>query len=147
MKKRTLCMIPILLFTLASVASAKDTLGQFNLKQALKSEKVHEAIHHDISLYWGNQAHPRTIRKYGTYVSSRRTSAFGKSKETACQWALASAIKSLQDRATREGGNAVVNITSFIKDQVDSSTTHFKCLQGSVMVNVALRGTVVKLAK
>lgn len=70
-----------------------------------------------------------------------------KSDENACQWAFLSAILSLQNRAEKEGGDAVVNIVSNIHNKPMSSENQFECLVGSIMVNVALKGTVVKLAK
>ena len=71
----------------------------------------------------------------------------GKSGEQACEWTLASAIIELQNRASSEGGNAIINIKSNIKNELSSSATDFDCLRGSKMVNVALEGTVVTLGK
>ena len=147
MKKRTmLCFLLIFCFSISSTYAA-DVLKNFSISEALSNEKVKNSLHDDIALYWGSQPHHKVIKKYGIFKTSKRTNAFMKSKENACQWALASAIKSLQHRAVREGGNAVINIKSNIKNNERSSDTDFFCLVGNVMVNVALKGTVVELAE
>ena len=58
-----------------------------------------------------------------------------------------SAAVSLQDRAKREGGNAVINIHSVYKNDKFESPTEYLCGAGSTMAGVALRGTVVTLPK
>jgi uncharacterized protein YbjQ (UPF0145 family) len=147
MKKCTLLLIPAVFFSLISTASAADVLQQLPIKHALENEKVKAAINSSIPLFWGDQKHPATVKDFGTFKTTKRTNAAGKSDEEACEWALASAIITMQERATREGGNAVINIKSNIKNQPYSSATNFQCLQGSLMVNVALEGTVVTLGK
>ena len=53
----------------------------------------------------------------------------------------------LQERAAKEGGNAVVEIKSNYKNSERSSETEYMCGNGAVMSGVALKGKVVKLAK
>lgn len=147
MKKPTLFLIPAVFLTLISTASAADVMAEFPLKHALESEEVKEAIDGDIPLYWGDQEHPAVEKELGKFKTSKRTNAVGKSDQEACEWALASAIIELQNRVFLEGGNAIINIRSNINNQPRSSTTDFDCLQGNIMVNVALEGTVVALEK
>ncbi len=127
-------------------ARAADVKETFSIKDALANDKVKNALVKDVALYWGDQSHPKVLQTYGEYKTSKRTNAFGKSREFACQWALASAIKVLQERAVREGGNAVINIRSNVQNNELSSSDRFECLAGSMMVNAALKGDVVKLA-
>ena len=128
-------------------ANAADVKVHFPIDEALSFEKVKNELNPDVALYWGNQAHPRVMQKLGIYKTSKRTNGFGKDRSVACSWAMASALSELQKRAYREGGNAVINIVSNIKDHEESSDTEYSCLAGFAMVNVALKGTVVKLAK
>ncbi|MBB3062868.1 hypothetical protein [Microbulbifer rhizosphaerae] len=51
----------------------------------------------------------------------------------------------LQDRARREGGNAVVNIRSYYKKNEVNSSSEFECGAGAVMAGVTLEGEVVTL--
>jgi uncharacterized protein YbjQ (UPF0145 family) len=135
----------ILAFSFATSAFAADTLIQLQIEDAINDLSIKSQLSSGIQLFWGDQKHPEPKTVFGEYKTSQRTNALGKSREDACQWALASSLKELQARAHREGGNAVVNIKSNIKNVEKSSTTEYDCLAGRVMVNVALKGTVVKL--
>jgi len=144
--KRKISALGIILFFLASgLVWAADKMMSYSIAEAIGNTKVQEALIPDVKLYWGEQSHPAIEKMYGEFKTSKRTNALGKSKETACRWALATSLKVLQDRALREGGNAVVNIRSNIRNNEKSSTTEFECLVGSVIVNSALIGDVVKL--
>lgn len=126
-------------------ASAADVEKRFSLDSARSSAKVQEVLNGDIQFYWGKQAHPKVAKEIGIYKTSKRTNAFMKADEGACAHALASALVVFQDRARKEGGNAVVGLVSNIKNVEESSETEYSCLVGSVMVNVALKGKVVTL--
>lgn len=128
-----------------SNANAADVKVQYTVQDAFAFEKVSSMFSGGTAFYWGNQPHPPVVKKFGTYKTSKRTNALGKDQGYACAWAMASALSALRDRAQREGGNAVINIVSNIKDVEESSETAYSCLAGKVMVNVALKGTVVSL--
>ncbi len=137
----------LLCFGLSS-AYAADTLVKYPIKESMELEKVKNLFADgDISFYWGNAPHGKVTKKFGSYKTSKRTNAFAKERSQACAWAMASALKALNDRAQREGGNAVINIVSNIKNNEESSETAYSCLAGKVMVNVALKGTVVTIQK
>jgi uncharacterized protein YbjQ (UPF0145 family) len=70
-----------------------------------------------------------------------------KDKIDSCDWAFASALLALQQEALSHGGNAVIDITSNIKNRKNPSNTQYDCLVGGMMVNVAFHAKVVKLAK
>lgn len=128
-------------------AFGADSIVKYPVKESLEIEKVKALFDDSIAFYWGAESHPAVSKKYGTFKTSKRTNGFMKDRSQACGWAMASALVALRDRAEREGGNAVINIVSNIKDNEDSSETAYTCLAGSVMVNVALKGTVVTLAE
>ncbi len=132
-------------FVFAPQGRAADRLLTLSVSKALSNPKVANKLNDKIKLYWGEQKHPKVVSNYGEYKTTKRANAFLKSKTGACEWALASALISLQQRALKEGGNAVINIKSNIKNDEWSSETEYRCLAGSMMVNVALKGTVVKL--
>src|SRR5206468_2341739 len=94
-------------------AEARDDRQKFPIKDALKkSDAYKEKIERDIPLYFGNQKTPAVERKVGEWTSNKKTNAFNKSDQEACDVAFISAAAALQDRARREGGHAVVNIRS-----------------------------------
>lgn len=83
----------------------------------------------------------------GEYTANRKTNAVNKSDQTACEWAFLSALLSLRDRAIEQGGDAVINIRSYYKKDEVTSNSEYECHAGAIIAGVALRGTVVKLAK
>ena len=92
-----------------------------------------------------NSATPPIVKRLGTYISNRKTNALNKSDKVACEWVFLSAILSLQKRALREGGNAVVNIRSYYKRQTVSSRTEYMCGTGTFVAGVTFQGDVVRL--
>tara|TARA_R110000868_G_scaffold166806_4_gene400926 strand:+ start:5672 stop:6112 length:441 start_codon:yes stop_codon:yes gene_type:complete len=101
----------------------------------------------EIAMYFGNTPHPKVLKELGTYPTNRKTNSFGKSDQEACNWVALAAVKSLQERAFKEGGNAVINIRSYYKKKEVSHDDQFECHAGSFVAGVGLIGDVVKLAK
>lgn len=146
MKHIILSGLIILCFGFTS-AYAADSHVKYPIKDAMEIEKVKNLFEDDISFYWGNSSHGKVTKKFGSFKTSKRTNGFGKARNQACGWAMASALVALRDRARKEGGNAVINIVSNIKNHEESSQSEYSCLAGKVVVNVALKGDVVTLSK
>ncbi len=147
MIRKALATAGMMMIMTASTASAADVLQHLSIHNAEKTAVMQESLGNDIKFYWSNQQHPAVSQTIGTYTTSKRTNGFRKAPEDSCARALASALIAFQDRARREGGNAVIDIKSNIKNQEEASAIEYSCLVGSIMVNVALKGTVVKLAQ
>lgn len=128
-----------------SQAVARDTRHMYSLAEALKTPAAMERIDKNVRVYFGKQRHPPIATRLGTFTTNRKTNAFNKSDKEACEWVFLSAILALQNRARREGGNAVVNIRSFYKRQTISSQTEYMCGTGTFVAGVTFRGDVVKL--
>lgn len=126
---------------------ARNTLHHFNFQEALQRGLEEGILLDSVRLYLAGQKHPAVQRKFGEFKTNKKTNAFNKSDAAACQWVLFSALKSLQQRAVNEGGNAVVNIKSNYKGREFSSATEYQCGAGNIIAGVALKGTVVKLNK
>ena len=60
-----------------------------------------------------------------------------------CQVAFLSAVIVLQKRAQLESAGAVVDIVSLTRGKQTESATEFRCIAGSTVVHVALRGKLV----
>jgi uncharacterized protein YbjQ (UPF0145 family) len=56
-------------------------------------------------------------------------------------------VIALQERARKQGGNAVVNIVSNYKNVITSSETEYVCGAGGLIAGVALKGRVVNLGR
>ena len=100
-----------------------------------------------MQLVFGDTPHPPIAKRIGTFTSNKKTNAFNKSDKEACEWVFLSAILALQERARREGGDAVVNIRSYYKKNDISHRSKFMCGAGTIVAGVAFRGDVVKLRK
>lgn len=127
--------------------SARDSWEMYSLSEALGTEAAKDKLNQDVRFYFGDQKHPAVVKRFGEFMSNKKTNAFNKSDKGACEWAFLSAMVSFQERAQREGGNAVINIRSYYKKHEVSSTTEFECGAGRVIAGVTFLGDVVTLAK
>ncbi|SAK82938.1 excinuclease ATPase subunit [Caballeronia hypogeia] len=130
---------------LSSHAFARDSIERYSIDAALKSESG--VIDSDVGLYFAGQQHPGVAKSFGVFATSKKTNAFGKTDEAACQHVLLSAMRELQARVRKEGGNAVINIKSNYRNVEQESATEFTCGAGAVIAGVALKGEVVTLKK
>ena len=144
-KKIVLTAMLVVFVIPAAPATARNTQLMFAYKAMLDTEEAKTKLDGDIRFFFGDQKHPAVDKTIGTFVANKKTNAFNKSDERACEWAFLSAMISLQNRALREGGNAVINIHSYYKKNVIKSATEFECGAGTFVAGVALRGTVVRL--
>lgn len=129
--------------SLSSAAFAADEQVSMQIKDGLEAGKhTKNTISDDIKLYFGKQKTPAVDRKI--WEGSTTQKSMRKSQKEHCETAFVSAILRLQDRARREGGNAVVNIVS---GGSNDSSTEYTCTSGRVTGSVTLRGTVVTLKK
>jgi len=130
----------------ASPALARDDRLMFPVADGMeKGKSTKDRIDPDIRVYFGKQKTPAIDRKMGEFTANRKTNATNKTDKEACEISFVSAVVSLQQRARREGGDAVVNVHSVYKNEMRESDTEYLCGAGTFAAGVALRGTVVKL--
>jgi hypothetical protein len=127
--------------------NARDDRNMWSINEALNTEDAKQKLNKGISFYFGDQSHPKILKNYGEFMSNKKTNAFNKTDEKACQWNFLSAMMSFQERAQRMGGNAVVNIRSYYKKNTISSQTEFECGSGAFVSGVTFLGDVVTVAK
>jgi hypothetical protein len=147
MKQLATFLLTIALMLGFSAVEARDDIQNFSIEDALARGEKEGVLDSSIQLYFGDQEHPAVDENHGEYTSNKKTNAFGKSDLKACQWAFLSAMISLQERAVREGGNAVINIRSYYKKNDLVSATEFVCGAGAAVAGVTMIGEVVKLAE
>ena len=128
----------------ASPAGARTTFHDLSVQTARDSE-VGKTKLRKVPFYMAGQKHPGVAKDFGVFTANRRTNAFGKSDEAACQIAFLSAVIALQARAEKLGGNAVVDVKSITKHDNLTSASEYRCAAGNVVANVVLTGRVVKL--
>jgi|SRR5262245_35684338 len=127
-------------------AAARGDQRPYPIQQALSSPVAQQKLDPDVKLYFGKQRHPSVARTIGEWPSNRKTNLLGKTEQQGCEYALLSAVIALQDRAKKEGGNAVVKIASYYEQIETSSEKEYVCDAGSLRAGVALKGRVVGLA-
>lgn len=137
--KKILFVIAIFGFFVS--ANAKNDVTNLSIQAALNSDLARQKLDPSIKFVFGSSA-GKTITRGLT--ANKKTNAFGKDKEVACQRAFISALITFQQRAKKEGGNKVVNITSYYYKNHFSSKSEFQCGIGNVMVGVTLKGDIAK---
>ena len=127
----------------AGYAEARNERIKFSIQDLLDQQKAKDALL-GVPLYFAEVPEGVT-ETFGEITTSRKTNAFLKSDRNACEWAMLSALKVLQQRAIKEGMDAVVDIRSNYKHKELKSKEMFECGAGAVVAGVALKGTLVKL--
>lgn len=146
-RRRVLTAMCAGLLVLISAVEARDTRLRLPIKDALATTEARVRIHDGVKLYFGSQAHPKPSKSFGTVTTNKKTNFFNKSDKEGCEWAFLSAMLSLQERAQRDGGDAVINIKSIYRGGNLSSETEYECGAGAVVGGVSFQGEVVKLGK
>lgn len=139
-------LIAALLALAPAAAWARSTMHDYDIQSALESDLGKEKLL-DVPVYFAGQSHPAVASDLGEFKANRSTNAFAKSDASACRTAFLSAVISLQTRARREGGNAVIDVKSITKHQDLESATQYRCAAGSVIANVVLTGRVVRIER
>jgi hypothetical protein len=128
-------------------AAARDEQKSFPISQALNSPAAQAKLDPGIRFFFGKQRHPKVTRDFGEWPTNKKTNAFAKSDLQACEWVFLSAVIALQERARKEGGNAVIDIVSNYRNVVTSSESEYVCGAGGLIAGVALKGRVVSLGR
>ena len=145
--KKLILSVAVTAAAIASIApaQARDSKMMMSLENAMNANDAKSRLGGDVKFYFGSQKTPKVLEVLGTDKTSQKTNSFGKSPETACNWAFLSAMLRMQERARELGANAVVNIVSNYKNAEMSSETEFECHDGAMMTGVALKGDFVKI--
>ena len=148
MKKKTFpaaTVLTLLVLFNAAPSFARDTVRNFPLQESITKGFAQGHLNNNVQLFFAGGDEPAILETLKNISTSRKTDGFGKSDETACEWAFFSALIALQNRALQEGGNAVINILSNYKNKEFSSDSLFQCGAGTFVVGVALKGTIAKI--
>ncbi|MEP0355397.1 MAG: excinuclease ABC subunit A [Paraglaciecola sp.] len=129
---------------ISSSAFARDDRVKFPIEPLLSSSKAKQALL-SVPVYFAGQSHATPSNTWGEVTTSKKTNAFNKSDQEACEWVLLSAIKALQESALKKGMNAVIDVKSNYKHQEFSSSSEFECGAGKFLAGVALKATLVTL--
>ena len=142
--KKIILSFCMLALVVSFPAQARNDFKHFSLADAFALEQFKSKLGNNVQFYFGNQRHGRVIKRIGSWPTQKKTNAFNKTDEFACQWALLSGLLSLKKRALAEGGNAVINIKTNNDHREINNRKTFECEVGNIIASVALVGTVVK---
>ena len=144
---RFACLLVGSVFLLAPLgAQARNTEHLYPVEEA-KSSDLGEARLLDVPFYMKGQKHPKVKKTLSEVNTDRSTRGAFRSDSSSCQVAFLSALIVLQQRAMEKGGNAVVDIVSTTRGKKTESASEYRCIAGSVVVHVGLKGKIVTLAK
>ncbi|MEX2366470.1 MAG: excinuclease ATPase subunit [Pseudohongiellaceae bacterium] len=145
--KYAVALAGILVILLSTSLHARDTRHMLLLEDALGTPAAQDKLDGSVRFYFSGQDVPEITQKLMVVETNKKTNAFGKSDVEACEWVFLSAMLALQERALREGANAVVDITSYYKKNEVASATEYECHAGAIMAGVTFKGRIVKLAE
>lgn len=145
MKHPLLALSLVVTLALPVIAHARNDLIKLKIQEALANAEAQSKLGDNIQFYFGDAKTPKVSQRLGEDVANRKTNAFNKSDEMACQWAFLSAMVALKEKAQRLGANAVINIRSYSDRVEKSSETEYECTVGNVVAGVALKGVYAKV--
>ena len=136
----------VVVFSGSVPAVARDDKVTFPIGQALGTEAAKAKLDPGTKFFFGKQKYPKIGKDFGEWQSNKKANAFAKSDQQACEWAFLSAMIALQERAKKEGANAIINISSNYKNVETSSGSEYVCGAGGLMAGVTLKGRAVNLS-
>jgi hypothetical protein len=122
-----------------SALAAKDELQTFSLADFWANEE-YKADLEGYTFSFGGSA-----KGVDTLTSRKTAKKFGTTAQKACERALASALISFRDAASKNGLTKVAGLKSVVTDVGPfDSKTEYQCRVGNIMVRVYLEGTIQK---
>jgi hypothetical protein len=144
MKAKTLLLL-ILLVGIPGLALAADKVVHFPFQNAIDAATKSGKLDGTVKFYLaGNTPNGQVTVVNDDVEVNRKTNAFGKKDQPTCDWALQSALISLQDEAKKAGANAVVDIVSNYGSEYRDSQ-NYECHVGFLMSGVIMKGKLAKV--
>ncbi|MBB3241621.1 uncharacterized protein YdbL (DUF1318 family) [Pseudomonas sp. Tn43] len=144
--KKLAAATALLICALPSISQARDTAVYLPFDKAVAEATRAGKIDGSVKFYLaGNTPTGNVTVLSAGAVTNKKTNAFNKSDEVACQWVAQSAIISLHQAAKNAGANAVTNIVSYYKKNERKDATTYECHAGALMAGVALKGDLAKV--
>jgi uncharacterized protein YbjQ (UPF0145 family) len=127
-------------------ATARETEHLFDVNEAKTSPLGQERLF-AVPFYMKGQKHPAVSKVVATSTTEQSTRGALRSDSESCQVAFLSAVRELQKRAQDRGADAVIDIVSVTWNKETSSASEYRCVAGTWVVHVGLKGKLVKLKK
>ncbi len=145
MKAKTLTL-SLLLLAVPGLSFAAEKVVHLPFADAVAAATRDGKLDGSVKFYLAGKAPVGQMTVVNDNVTTnKKTNAFGKSDSETCNWALQSALITLQGAAKQAGANAVVDIQSNYNNQPYSDPTNYECHKGFLMSGVALKGKLAKV--
>lgn len=136
----------LLLCALPGLSQARDTALYLPFEKVVQQMTAEKKLDGSVKFYLaGVQPRGKVTVVSPNAVTNKKTNAFNKTDEAACEWALQSALITMQDAAKKVNANAVTNIASFYKKVERKDATTYECHAGAVMAGVAIKGDLSRV--
>lgn len=132
------------LLSLASIAQARDTVLHLPFDAAVAKAVESGKIDGSVKFYLAGKGPKGGKVLNDSAITNKKTNGVGKSDEEACNWALFSALITLQNAAKNAGADSVRNIVSYYKRNEYKDSSTYECHAGAVVVGVTLKGQLVR---
>jgi uncharacterized protein YbjQ (UPF0145 family) len=144
--KKLAAAATLLICALPSISQARDTAVYLPFDKAVAEATRAGKIDGSVKFYLAGNTPTGNVNVLSVgAVTNKKTNAFNKSDEVACEWVAQSAIISLHQAAKNAGANAVTNIVSFYKKNERKDAKNYECHAGALMAGVALKGDLAKV--
>jgi len=136
----------LLLAALPGLSQARDTALYLPFEKVMQQMLAEKKLDGSVKFYLaGVKPRGKVTVISPNSVTNKKTNAFNKSDEAACEWALQSALLTLQDAARKANANAVTNIASYYKRNERKDASTYECHAGAVIAGVALKGDLARV--
>ena len=144
MKTKLFALTMLLLASMPGVTHAADKVVHFAFNNAVVAATQSGKLDGSVKFYLADikpDGQPTVLK---TITVEKKTNAFGKQDQVSCDWALQSALISLQEDAKEVGANAVVDIISDYDNEYRDNEK-YECHVGFLMSGVVLKAKLAKL--
>lgn len=146
MKAKVIALTLLAMAIAPGISHAEDTVVNLSFQNTVAAATKAGKLDGSVTFYLaGNQPSGHVNVVNDNVTTSKKTNAFGKSSQESCDWALQSALITLQSAAKQAGANAVIDIQSNYNNQPHSDPTNYECHKGFLMSGVALKGKLAKI--
>lgn len=142
---KTNMLVAAALLCAPCLSFAGDKVMHFPFANAVAAATQSGKLDGSVKFYLAGNTPSGHVEVVSDYLTvTRKTNAFGKNDQKACDWALQSALIAMQQGAKEQTGvNAIVDIVSDFGTEYRDST-QYECHVGTLMAGVSLK---IKRAK
>jgi uncharacterized protein YbjQ (UPF0145 family) len=140
--KKCLCALSAsVALAIPVTGEARDTTYHLDFQSVVQAAIAAGQLDGTVQFYLKGQKVPGKVAKtFEEAVSNKKTNAFGKTDEEACNWVLRSVLIAFQENAKRNGANAVIDLVSYYRRKEYADPAKFECHAGTAVAGVAMKG-------